>query len=249
MTPHIYVTDHQHSRVVGQAFAQGCDGKIAPTDKLLEGPAVVYGILRGCDRIIRECEIVSRDFYHIDHGYFDRGHYDGYYRVSQNAFQYLGGIDERDSGRFEVLKTELRPWKRSGFDIVICPFSEAFGHFWGIDPKEWTEAVIRELALHTERPITVKSKNGVPLFDALKDAWCLVTHSSNAAVDAIMAGIPAIVLGPSAAAPVAWRFEDIENPIWPDREPWAWSLAHHQFTLNEMRDGTAWREVSNGQII
>ena len=247
--PKVYVTDHQHSRVIGSAMATGCGGQIVPPLRLLDGPAVVYGILRGCDKIIKQCQWIHRDFYHIDLGYFKRGHYDGYYRITKNAFQreiswMIREISDSEPDRFDVLGVPIRPWIRKGRDVIVCPISSNWAEFVGIDKQRWLEVVCDELDKHTDRPIIIKEKNQGNLAEILSDAWCIVTHSSNAAVDAIMNGIPAIVLGQSAAAPVSWSFTNIEEPVWPERLYWAQALAHYQFTIAEMRSGLAWEYVS-----
>lgn len=247
LPPRVYVTNHQHSQVIGTAFSKGCEGQIVPPHSLLSGPAVVYGILRGCGEIIRQCEWVGRDYYHIDHGYIGgHDHYGGYYRVSKNGLQAnLPEYFSRPPDRFERLNIKPRPWARWGQHIVVCPLTGGMANFLGIDPTKWLEAVTAEISQWTDRPIIVKPKGEGSLDESLKDAWCLVTHTSNAAVDAIVSGVPAIVLGPSVARPVSWHWRDIESPRWPDREPWLHELAYHQFTLSEMQDGTAWR-ILNG---
>jgi hypothetical protein len=73
-----------------------------------------------------------------------------------------------------------------------------------------------------------------------------VTWSSNVAVEAICAGVPAFTSKLSAASPVAGDLEFleamIEKPPMPEREQWAWSLAYGEFTLQEIQSGYA-REV------
>lgn len=240
--PKIYVTEHPHSKVISAAFSQGSGASMVPPVKLHNGPAIVYGILRGCGEIIRQCQWVGRDYYHIDHGYFLRGHYDGYYRITHNDLQ-TDGYGKHSPKRWERLKLSLRPWKKTGKCIVLCPLSKIGGDFQHIDPEKWTEAVIGELSLYTDRPIIVKFKDSKPLSRVLDDAWCLITHSSNAAVDAVIAGVPVIALGHSACKPISWEFCDIESPHWPERDQWAWNLAANQFTLEEMKSGEAWEAV------
>ena len=244
MRPNVYVTDHIHSKVVSNAFSSGCNGKLVPPLRLLDGPAVFYGILRGCGGLIHECEWIDRDYYHIDHGYLKRGHYEGYYRVTKNGLQ--ADMFQRgptDSGRFRALGLGVKPWGKTGRNIVVCPMTGFIGEHLGIDPRKWCESVVRELSLYTDRPIIVKQKGQGDLSETLTDAWCLVTHSSNAAIDAIISGVPAIVLGDSAAEPVSWTFEDIEKPDWPERSSWLYGLAWRQFTLDEMRSGFCWQAV------
>ena len=83
--------------------------------------------------------------------------------------------------------------------------------------------------------------------DVLDECWCLVTHSSNTTVDALREGVPVVVTGESVCEAVSWDFEDIENPHWPDRDVWAHEVAYNQFSIPEMRDGTAWR-ILNDQV-
>lgn len=240
--PKVYTTNHVHSKVLCTAFSQGCNGSIVPPPRLLPGPAIVYGILRGCGEVIKQCEWVNRDYYHIDHGYFSRGHYEGFYRVSKNALQ-CEGYGKSDGKRWRDLGLKLRPWERKGRHIVVCPISRMVAEFLGIDPDKWLDTVISEISQNTDRPVIVKYKDGTPLSSSLKDSWCLVTHSSNAAVDAVVSGIPVITLGKSACEPVSWGFEDIESPWWPEREPWVEVLADNQFTIEEMRSGRAWSDI------
>jgi phosphohistidine swiveling domain-containing protein len=246
--PTVYITEHINSKVVGSAFAEGCGGRIASPVRLLDGPAVVYGILRGCGDIIRQAEWVGRDFFHIDLGYFKRGHYEGYYRVTQNAFQAdLDDVLVRPD-RWETLKIPLRPWKRTGRNVVVCPMTGAVGDFLNINTRKWIETVTDELRKYTERPIIVKPKGDVDISEMFEDAWCVVTHSSNAAVDAVLAGVPVVTLGDSACEQISWGLSDIESPFWPERDWWCHKLAYHQFTLDEFRNGVAWKILEEHDV-
>lgn len=237
-----YATGHQHSNVICAAFNEGCKGQLVPPLKLLNGPAAMYGILRGTDKIIKACEWLNRDYYYIDHGYINAGHYDGFYRISVNARQCNPHPHKkRPDDRWRKLNRELRPWKRSGKSILVVPLTGHIAEFYQINPREWLEQVTSEVSLWTERPIVIKPKDEGEIHDYLKDAWCVVTHSSNVAVDALLEGVPAVVLGESAAKPVSWEWANIEKPEWIEREWWVHELAYNQFTLSEMRDGTAWR--------
>ena len=236
----VYATGHEISNIVCAAFAEGFDGRIVPPNRLLEGPAAMYGILRGTGEIIHQCQWINRDFYYIDHGYFRRGHYEGFYRITKNALQQhvLGPAPD---DRFRSIEENVRPWKRTGKSILVIPLTDAVGVFRGVDSAQWENAVVNEISLHTDREIRIKKKHEGDLKKELEDCWCVVTHSSNTAIVALLQGIPVITLGESAAAPVSWKFEHIENPWWPDREPLFHWLAYQQFTLDEMRDGTARR--------
>lgn len=236
----IYATDHQHSQVLCRALAQGIESRIVPPVSLQDGDAAVYGILRGCDQIIRECERAGQNYYHVDHGYVRRGHYDGFYRVSKNGLQW-DGLGHYPVDRWNALRIEPRPWKKSGRSVVICPLASAMGQFFGISPHVWLKSVIDQLARFTDRPIVIKSKNEGDLNRTLDDAFCVVAHQSNAAVESILYGVPAIVLGPSVASPVArTSLADVENPNYAERGGWLAGLAYHQWTLAELQQGKCW---------
>ena len=78
------------------------------------------------------------------------------------------------------------------------------------DANIWLRDTLAILKEHTDRPIRCRVKmsykeavarGGVPLSEDLKGAWALVTHSSNAAVEALLAGVPTFCTDPCAA----WR--------------------------------------------
>lgn len=96
-------------------------------------------------------------------------------------------------------------------------------------------------------PETVFSGPDVKLAALLPDCHALVTHGSNAAVEAVAAGIPVVVLerGTCGAERVAnLDLEaDLPRPGFPgedERRQWAANLAYHQFTLEEISSGYAW---------
>jgi hypothetical protein len=72
----------------------------------------------------------------------------------------------------------------------------------------------------------------------------LVTHGSGVALNAIIAGIPAITLGGGIAYGVSGHsLKNLEDPFWPDakhRLNWLADVGYSHFTLDEMRSGLAW---------
>ncbi len=242
MTPKVYVTEHPHSQVICQAFAKGCSGQLVPPLRLLDGPAATYGILRGTGDILRQCEWIDRDYYYIDHGYFRRGHYGGYYRVTLNGRQPEEVDFTLPDDRWRKVGLPLAPWRKTGRHVVVIPLTGAISYFLGIDPAKWLETVVSEIQQHTDRPIIVKPKEDGDLKTLLDDAWCLVTHSSNAAVVALLNGVPVVTLGESAAYALSTPLEKINAPLYPaHRAEWLNWLSYNQFTLQEFQDGTAWR--------
>ena len=137
----------------------------------------------------------------------------------------------------------------------------------GTTLQAWLDRVIAEIRESTDRPIKVRLKpkakylhepntllevdwgepNSVPFEEDLAEAFCIVTHSSNTAVEAILAGVPAFVLGQSAAQPFAGNdLKMIEAPLtgYGDRWNWAGVLADNQWTPKEIREGKAWSDLN-----
>jgi hypothetical protein len=247
----IYCTDHLNSQVVCKALATGSGGQIVPATRLLDGPGAVYGILRGCDQILKESWWVGRDTYHVDHGYIGRGNGDfkGYYRITRNGLQVVGDGNpdawEKNAppgDRLEALGVKFKPWRKTGEEVVIAPLSKAVGQFLGIDPHRWLETVINEVRQHTDRSITIKPKDSdARIQDSLRRAWALVTHSSNSAIDALIEGVPVFVTGDCSAKFLgSGPLTNIEKPRYPDREPWFRVLSYSQWTLAEIQRGRCW---------
>jgi len=69
-----------------------------------------------------------------------------------------------------------------------------------------------------------------------------VSWNSNTGVDAVMAGVPAVVMDPGGMAwPVASH--DITETVRPNRDRWYDRLAMCQWSMDEMVSGECWEHV------
>lgn len=175
-----------------------------------------------------------------------RGDDGGYYRWHLNAFQ-MQEIKEFPADRWQAMKTPLWPWSenRQGHIVVAEP-SPTYARFHGIEG--WTEQTVAKLKQLTGKRIVLRDKEmqrfGRKLHQDLKGAHCLVTHGSNAAVEAVFMGCPVFVDPCSAAALVGRTdLDQIEWPSFPDREAWVRSLCYSQFNERELVDGTLWKQL------
>lgn len=240
-----FVCGGPHDPTIVSAMALGGGGTVHPvTDPGFksERPAVFWGLLRGSWEGMEFCLKIGRDALYIDHGYFKRGHYDGFYRCSWDGFQGALTPTAPSDDRWRALGLELKPWRKGGRNIIVCPPSPTVAKLFA--RESWLERTLERIKAHTDRPIIVRNKQDAaarPLGLDLEDAHCLVAFNSIAAVEAVIAGVPVIVDGHSAARPMAGYLAEIEHPVYPEREPWAHALAYSQFTLAEMRSGLAWR--------
>lgn len=84
---------------------------------------------------------------------------------------------------------------------------------------------------------------GGTLDEALAGAGVVVTFNSNTAVDAVLAGVPAITVDEGSMAwPVTGH--EISDVLRPDRGAWAARLAWCQYSDAEMRSGECWAAVN-----
>lgn len=203
---------------------------------LLPGAAAFYGVRPQWAHLWAQAKGEGRDWFYIDNGFIGAGRF----RIARNAAQ--AAQCRPDAERLARLGVRLAKWRRGGRHVVVCLQSAEFmatvAGFTGD-----IAAAVRE---QTDRPVIVRRKGDPrPLAADLAGCHCVVTWASNCAVEAIIAGVPAIVLGESAAAPVAGDgLDQIEAPPTPDgREEWAASLAASQWSLEEMKSGKAWADL------
>ncbi|MBX3482536.1 hypothetical protein [Phenylobacterium sp.] len=194
----------------------------------------------------------ARRWVYWDRGYFRRvfatdlpvGSDGGYYRWHVDGFQ-MRAVADAPADRWKACATPLRPWSKGGRHIVVAEPSATYARFHGIEG--WTERTVAALAALTDRPIVRRDKEMQAsrtrtLRQDLAGAHCLVTHGSNAAVEAAIYGCPVFAAAGSAAALVGKTdLREIETPAYPDREAWARALAYAQFNERELVDGTLWK--------
>lgn len=233
------------NRVI-RAFAEGVGCRIAYAEdepEVLRDIPVVWGVLRDSDRIIAQAKVQRLYFFYVDHAYFNRGHGKSY-RITRNGYE-AGGVRDCPEDRLNELRLNVAPWRKGGREIIICPPTEYFAQAHGC--ADWLETTLGSLRSLTDRPIVVREKPrpghaAAPLNKALETAHALVTHSSNVAIEAACLGTPVFVSPASAAAPVGrTAVQDIESPVYPDRQRWLAHLAYNQFSFEEIVDGRAWR--------
>lgn len=251
----VYDTGHPTSARICRAFADGAKAKIIEKahKPRNDGKAVfVYGVMRGNNQLLHSCRKNKRTWYLCDNGYLRSGHFKGYYRITKNAFL-CSGEGEGDFERLDRLNVELWPWRKTGSCVLVCVPPPLYCWAWKFDAWKWTERVTQEIRAATDRPIRFSYKPGLddrakglpPLEDQLSDAWAVVTHDSNVAIDALIYGVPVFVTGKTPARRCGLSdLSRIESPLYSEeRREMLAVLAANQWTLAEFRDGTAWRAL------
>lgn len=234
---------------VAEAFARGCNGSTSSVDmkQLVAGDAAFYGVRPRWAHLWEQAKREGRTWYYVDNSYFDAAR-EMQFRVGVNRTQ---AISEKrsDGSRLKRLGVEVKPWRRSGRKVLVTAQTDEFMEcVAGWPQQSWLEHVAAHIPDRFKQDIAVevRRKGDIPLQEALADTWIVITHSSACAVEALIEGIPCVVTDSRSPMHVmSTPFGQIESPLYPDgREEWLARLADSQWSLDEMRDGTAWRAIN-----
>ncbi|TCN30339.1 hypothetical protein [Sinorhizobium americanum] len=203
-------------------------------------PFVVWGQRWLSEKIVPPAVRQGTDWWYVDNGFYwpANGRPVGYYAITFRGLTPLFFADA-DPNR---LPFRMAGWRQQRGDHVLLALpGQHYGRMLGLDMAAWSEDISFRIMAHTDRPIIIREKGcSRPLAHDLQRAFVVVTHSSKVAVDAVVAGVPAIVAPTNPAAPVcSTELSEIENPRMPERAAWWASLMAQQFTLDEMRKGLA----------
>lgn len=264
MQPWIFLSKNGRDQYINM-MAQGARTPVTNTDSFDfdagDQPIVLRGILK--DRIMQRCWRQGRQFFYMDSGYFGntvgprnpRG-WKLWHRIVPNDLQH-GSIIPRPADRLKQFGLII-PKRRHGKRIIVAVPDEKPCRFYGIDREQWITDTVSAIRGCTDRPVVIRervqSRQQRVIVDPLSqvltnDVHALVTFNSAAAIESILAGVPAFVLAPThAAAPVANRdLGCIDNPVWPDSElihTWLCHLSYGQFHVSELKDGTAYNMLA-----
>lgn len=216
--------------------------------------SMFWGFVNNNVNLVKTLEQRKHNFWFTDTPYFGRFNNNNlrpdnhYWRICKNGIhaQY---IKMCKSDRFDKFGIKLKTPDFKGKNVLVCPSSPGIHNY--LDRPNWTKETVEQIKRYTDRPIIIREKprgrgtSGpseakVPLSEDLKNAWCLVTSCSIAAVEAMCMGIPVICDEKSFAKDVGGQeLADIEDPYFVGCEDWLYSLAYQQFTPEEIENGKA----------
>ena len=216
-------------------------------------------------RQIKECEERGDEWWFVDTGYLSSqitrypepmiNDYDKtYFRIIKGGIHTNKFIATTPDRRNKLIKqgidAEFKGWKENGEYILLCPSSPTVCYYINnLTQEEWLKQVSEEIKKHTDRPIKMRNKPrpsnefwGTDIKDDLKNAWCVVTNMSLAAIDGVLNMTPAFTHQKHVASLITSQHQLVERPYKPEREKveeWLNMVANHQFTIQEIEDGLA----------
>jgi len=157
--------------------------------------------------------------------------------------------------RLGVFTEFPKQWRTDGDKILIIepgPFAAGISR---IDLKTWKYHIEAELRKFTDKKIVFREKapkkQRDPLYKHLldEDYYCLVNINSNAATEAVWAGVPVITLDKHVTNSIARsKLSDINDLLRPNLANWLCMLSYSQFTYDELINGTAVKLVNQYHV-
>ena len=168
-----------------------------------------------------------------------------WHRLVRNHLHF-GNYFDAPVDRLGIFKSFPEPWRKDGDRILVVepgPFAAGIFH---VDLGTWKYDIEKELRKYTDKKIVFREKapkkKRSRLIDELRneDYYCIININSNAATEAIWAGVPAITLDRHITNPVTRnKLSDINNLYRGQIAHWLAMLSYSQFTYDELLDGTA----------
>lgn len=273
-----FASGNNRSEIIARAMAQGVSKSgahvaLKPSTshrgRCDFDAAIFYGFAGGLRQVFDDYR-KSRSAIYIDLGYWGRRkrtRWDGYHKLAMNSRHPTAYFQSRPHGpeRFQEFREQIRSWRTSGRHILVIGMSAKAAYCEGFKPEEWERDTIKRLRALTDRPIVYRPKpnwhearpiegsifgRGPDLAQALKGCHAVVAHHSNAAIDALLAGIPCICPDGVASVLSGHDLTEIESPPMPDgREQFAYDLAWTQWSVEEIEQGLAYRYLEEEGLL
>lgn len=207
-------------------------------------------------KLMRALEVDGLPYLFWDKGY--NREWPRWWRVSFNSHQpvkYLTRQFPADRAASQGWLRRFRPWRPYGVGTVLFAGASAKYHAYHElpDPTTYAADVVRQLQALTPLNIVYRPKpswseaeavagarfsRGREFSTDLEAAGVLVTHGSSACFEALLAGVPSIVLGDGVTRPISsTTLEDVRRPKLAsddDRYKLLCALAYFQWSVDEI---------------
>lgn len=107
------------------------------------------------------------------------------------------------------------------------------------------EKVLKVADVHWQETDLLKD-GFVSIQEQLAKAWCTVTYTSGAGIDAVLQGTPNVACdsGSMVYDVSSKEISEVEDPFTGDKTEWANKIAHCQWSIAEFESGECWEHVS-----
>lgn len=179
-----------------------------------------------------------------------------------NALGYFGNDSELDDNRPSKIGPILLNENTARRKEILIAGQHEKSLQWNrnISYSKWLELTISSIRSYTDMPVKFryhpranyvqlpkiqgvsfeipqKLNNTYDSFDFNANYHCVINYNSGPSVSAAISGTPIICDSSSLASPVSSPIETINFLILPNRDKWAISLSHTEWTIDEIKNG------------
>lgn len=273
---------NKRAKLLTQAFAEGikrCGDIVHFEDPeryigyMPHDVAVFYGLKGKLPKVFADYKRAGKHAILIDLGFWERhynGRLSGYHKIVVNDYH---PTDYPHKTRYAAdrlyrLKLPINPFRKGGQHILVAGMSEKAAGIYGHAARDYEQGVITKLRKLTDRRIIYRPKPSwpdakplegadysppdQPLENVLHSAFAVVTHHSNVAIDAIVAGVPAFVVESIAKPLCKTNIAEVNDPYYPSEEErlqWLQNAAYLQWHVAEIEMGLPWRHLKEEKIV
>lgn len=230
---------------------------------------VFYGYVPDLQKIMADYNAAGRPAVYIDLGYWKREGLTGYHKIAIGARHPTAYFQRRkhDDSRVKALGVSIAPWRKRGKHILLAGMgAKASVIAEHLEFESFERDALAMITQYSNRqvvyrpkpscknsrplPGTVYSPKEQDLARVLRDCHAVVTHHSNVAVDALVAGVPVFCWHGVAAPLGSQDLTKIKTPQYPDnRAQWLNDVSYTQFSVPEMAQGVAWRHLKDEGLL
>lgn len=251
--------------------AMGWQGEIVHSTHTVPRADVIAAYGWCNQRMFEAYRKTGRHYVYVDLGYWarkrSRNDYAGYHKAVVDARHATKYFRRARPGDRLIGVPRLEPWKNGGGPhIIVAGMSAKGAAASGLRPLEWETATIARLRELTTRRIIYRPKPSwrdarplpgalfspgtQPIAEVLREAHALVTYHSNAAIDALAAGIPVHAADGLASVMSMPSLDCIEAPPRDgDRGQFFADVGYCHWTVPEMADGTMWGQMREDGLL
>ena len=217
-------------------------------------PVVIHNIMDN-EQLLKERMTNQQPFWFVDTGYtnFLIKHKTWHRLVANHVHARVDTAAGYPADRLHLLPSWPRAWNRQGNRILVVENSDNHYQLFGHSLAAWRDGIRDALRPWCDqnphyrveyRAKDPDKKNRVSVHQYLSEApkswYCVITDCSAAAIEAIWLGIPVITLKQHITQSVArTSIEHIGDLYRGPIGNWLCALTYNQFTMDEIRDGTA----------
>ena len=273
----IYHGDSEIQIMVAKAFKKGLSGEDSGVvlhddeHKATFDAIAFYGMSVPHIKMWKEYRQNNKPVFIADLGYFgeNRGAGgSGHLKVSVNHwhpttyFQKFKHLNDRFA-KFNIPVKQMSD--KRGPNIILAGIGPKSGVLYDMKHQSWDEYAVKEIRKHTDRkiiyrvkpsaqhtfkpiPSTEWSEPTLQLEKLLRNAWAVVSHHSNVAVNGVLEGIPCFVNDGVSTTIGLSDLSMIENPkiiSHKEQQQFLADLAYTQWTLDEIASGKTWKHLKS----